>query len=116
MILDVTPPDWQRDALCAQVDWKLFFPEKGGSPTAAQRICHACPVTAECLSWALDVEDEHGAMPGVYGGTSAIDRRRIRHEELCREDDCEEPTPSAYFRYCQSHSDARRRDKGEEAA
>src|SRR5689334_4158036 len=33
---------WEQ-ALCAQVDPELFFPDKGKTPHDARRICAACP-------------------------------------------------------------------------
>jgi hypothetical protein len=49
--LDETP-FWQLDALCAQRDPELFFPEKGGC-TRAKRICGDCKVKAQCLTLLL---------------------------------------------------------------
>ena len=50
--------DWRRDALCAQVDPELFFPEKGELASSAKRICGSadkpnCPVREQCLDFAL---------------------------------------------------------------
>src|SRR5690606_24420303 len=64
------PPPWTEDALCAQVDPELFFPEKGASTTGAKSVCAACPIAAECLAYALDNGEEYG----VWGGKSARER------------------------------------------
>lgn len=76
--LDLTafpqPPEWTLDALCAQVDADMFFPEKGGSTREAKRICAMCPVAAECLDYAL----EHDEGFGIYGGMSERERRKLR--------------------------------------
>jgi WhiB family redox-sensing transcriptional regulator len=73
--------DWQLDALCAQIDPEIFFPEKGGSPAAAKKICHTCTVKDTCLEAGL-------AKPGtigVWGGTTPKERRRItRGREIKR--------------------------------
>jgi WhiB family redox-sensing transcriptional regulator len=63
------------DPLCSQVDTELFFPEKGDYYTAqvAKKICGQCPHLQECLEWAL-VNERFG----VWGGTNAKDRQRIR--------------------------------------
>lgn len=64
---------WMESALCRQVgnpDW--WFPAKGGGAREARKVCAACPVQAECLQYALD----HGA-DGIWGGTSARERRRL---------------------------------------
>ena len=65
--------DWALDALCAQTDPDLFFPEKGGEIRKAKRVCNACPVTAECLAYALANDERYG----VWGGTGAVERRRL---------------------------------------
>lgn len=64
---------WIDDALCAQVDTEIFYPEKGGTLRPAKRICRDCPVINECLEWALDNDLYYG----VFGGKSAPQRRRI---------------------------------------
>lgn len=47
------PSDWRAEALCAQVDPELFFPEQGFPSHHARAVCARCPVAAECLDWAL---------------------------------------------------------------
>jgi WhiB family redox-sensing transcriptional regulator len=67
------PPSWQDAALCAQTDPEAFFPEKGGSVRSPKRVCASCPVTAECLEFALE-----NRMPfGIWGGTTERQRRVI---------------------------------------
>lgn len=70
------PPEWVADALCAQVDPKIFFPEKGESSKDAKRICARCDVKAECLAYALDNAEPFG----IWGGLSAIQRRILRRK------------------------------------
>jgi WhiB family redox-sensing transcriptional regulator len=65
---------WMDRALCAQVDGDLFFVERGCSPRPAKRICAACEVREPCLEYALANNEMHG----VWGGTSELDRRRMR--------------------------------------
>lgn len=64
---------WMSWAVCQEVDPEAFFPEKGGSPRDAKRICAGCPVRGECLDYAL----EHGLI-GVWGGTTETERREMR--------------------------------------
>lgn len=64
---------WRRDAVCAQVDPELFFPEVGEPTAPAKRICAGCPVRVECLDYALDAREAHG----VFGGLSAQERLRL---------------------------------------
>jgi WhiB family transcriptional regulator, redox-sensing transcriptional regulator len=68
---------WWDDALCAEVDAELFFPDKSGSIVYALRVCALCDVRAECLQFALahSVDPEDIGNWGVWGGTSAQDRQ-----------------------------------------
>ena len=69
---------WRDSALCAQVDWDLFFPDRGGkSGRIAKRICDRCPVKQECLQWSLD----HDVHYGVWGGLSETQRRQLREQK-----------------------------------
>lgn len=68
------PMDAFEQALCAQTDPEMFWPEKGASTQSAKDICRRCPVLLECLDWAL----QHGEREGVWGATSANDRKRLR--------------------------------------
>jgi len=70
--------EWMVDALCAQTDPEVFFPEKGGSSRAAKAICAKCTVRPQCLSYALTGSMAHG----VWGGTTEHERRRLRKELL----------------------------------
>lgn len=67
------PPEWTRDALCAQVDQDLWFPENGGSTREAKSICARCPTRPECLEFALDNAERFG----IWGGFSERERRRL---------------------------------------
>jgi WhiB family transcriptional regulator, redox-sensing transcriptional regulator len=71
-----SPPAWFDDALCAQVDLEMFFPEKGESQAAAKQVCALCPVTAKCLAYAL----ENRVCEGIWGGTSGRERRKMLRE------------------------------------
>lgn len=64
---------WHMDALCAQVEPDLWFPEKGGSTKEAKQICANCLVRAECLNYALDAQEKFG----IWGMRSERERRRL---------------------------------------
>ncbi|HEU0257569.1 MAG TPA: WhiB family transcriptional regulator [Microbacteriaceae bacterium] len=68
------PLAWQADALCAQTDPEIFFPEKGGSTREAKKICEQCPVRQQCLQYALQNDERFG----IWGGLSERERRRLR--------------------------------------
>lgn len=64
---------WMQRGSCAQQPPSTFFPSDGVGVEVARRICATCPVTAECLEYALENRIEHG----VWGGCSERERRRI---------------------------------------
>ena len=61
------------EALCAQTDPELFFPERGQPSRKALAVCAACPVRAEC-------REVFGPLLtfGVVGGSTAMQRRGDR--------------------------------------
>ena len=65
---------WRDNALCAQTDPEVFFPDRGQSNAPAKRICARCEVRAECRDHALSAREPFG----VWGGTSEKDRQRMR--------------------------------------
>ncbi|HEY9264590.1 MAG TPA: WhiB family transcriptional regulator [Mycobacterium sp.] len=69
-------PDWYEGAICAQTDPEAFFPKKGGTTTAAKKVCASCPVRSQCLDWALDTVE----LWGVWGGTTRLERRKLRKD------------------------------------
>lgn len=74
MIPHLTPPQWMKQALCAQVDTDLFFPDIGESNREAKLICRRCDVQPDCLAYAVN-----GKIPfGVWGGKSDRERRNLR--------------------------------------
>jgi WhiB family redox-sensing transcriptional regulator len=72
--------DWRLDAACAEVDPELFFPESGQVPqtAAAKQVCAGCAVRGPCLEAAVhgpQARDDHS---GIFAGTTARDRVRLR--------------------------------------
>jgi WhiB family transcriptional regulator, redox-sensing transcriptional regulator len=70
--------DWRHRAACRDVDPELFFPVGTTGPAAdqveqAKAVCRGCPVSATCLSWALDT----GQDSGVWGGLTEEERRAV---------------------------------------
>jgi WhiB family redox-sensing transcriptional regulator len=74
LLLQTASTGWASEALCAQTDPEVFFPEKGESSTPAKQICAGCPVRAECLQDALDRDERFG----VWGAQTARERDRLR--------------------------------------
>ena len=69
----IAPPEWTTDALCAEVDPELFYPETGLPNRDAKRVCSRCDVRAACLAHAIANRERFG----VWGGTTAWERRRM---------------------------------------
>lgn len=74
------PDRWWEAATCRTMDLDLFFPVESirndfdcAIPLAARLACDMCPVSSECLEWALRHEDH-----GVWANTTPADRRRLR--------------------------------------
>lgn len=72
--------DWRQKAECLDADPDIFFPEAGSNGIAAKRICSRCEVKQECLDYAMvnRIDD------GVWGGTAAVERERLRGWERKR--------------------------------
>ncbi|KOT54116.1 MULTISPECIES: WhiB family transcriptional regulator [Streptomyces] len=71
--------EWWEQAACLDEDPELFFPVGVTGPAAQQQadakaVCRQCPVTSECLEWAL----ETGQNYGIWGGTDEEERRKLR--------------------------------------
>lgn len=64
--------EWQREAICKNVDPEIFFTGQGINPTAARKLCPQCPVQSDCLDYAL-LYDERG----VWGGKTQKERKSL---------------------------------------
>ena len=68
---------WRDNAECAKPEYELdwFFPERGDNATyqRALTVCAGCPVTRECLSFALATN-----AAGIWGNTTARQRRSMK--------------------------------------
>ena len=70
---------WRDQAMCRDTDPELFFPI-GTTGQAllqiakAKSICGQCPVTVECLEFALETNQD----TGIWGGNSEDERRHMR--------------------------------------
>lgn len=70
---------WRDQAMCRDTDPELFFPI-GTTGQAllqiakAKSVCYQCPVTVECLEFALETNQD----TGIWGGNSEEERRQMR--------------------------------------
>ena len=84
----VDPRDavWQDMASCAQVAGDFWYPEPGEGTAAltsmAKRICAGCPVSAQCLDFALaHMRNTHDAGAfGIWAGTTLAERKLMLKE------------------------------------
>lgn len=76
--ISAEPPEWTHEAMCASIGPDLFFSDHHGDQLfQAKQICRRCPVIAECLEWALSVEEHEPDSFGVFGGLGGRQRRRL---------------------------------------
>lgn len=72
---------WQRRAACRGPESSLFFPsslaetrsDREAREATAKAICAVCPVTVECLDYALRIREPLG----IWGGLNEVERREI---------------------------------------
>lgn len=74
--IGLLPPEWVKEALCAEVDPVIFFPEAGENTSAAKKVCMACDVRVKCLNYSLKNDERFG----IWGGLSELDRRILRRQ------------------------------------
>jgi WhiB family redox-sensing transcriptional regulator len=81
----ISPPEpWVEQAICAQTDPELFWPDKGGSTLHGKAVCRGCPVIAECLNFAV----EHNETSGIWGGLTARERNRLKRTGNAKRTHC----------------------------
>jgi WhiB family redox-sensing transcriptional regulator len=73
------PRDWRDAAYCRDQDPELYYPIGTAGPARdqeerAKATCRRCPVTDDCLNFAL----ENGIDTGVWGGLSENERRAVK--------------------------------------
>ena len=70
---------WRDEAACRERDTELFFPlgssgESLSQAARAKALCAVCPVSHECLIFAVTTNQEYG----VWGGLDEEERREVR--------------------------------------
>lgn len=63
--------NWMDRGRCKGTDPEIFFED--ASETLAKAICRGCPVKPDCLTWAMDNDQD-----GVWGGMSSDERRKLQ--------------------------------------
>ena len=70
-------PQWHAEAACRGMGSATFVLGRGANESImarARSICSTCPVTVECLDYALADID----ITGIWGGTTGRERRQMR--------------------------------------
>ncbi len=73
--------DWRIRAACAGYHHALFFPVGDADELRVERaleICMTCPVTEECLEYALETNQR----AGIWGGSTEEERKSLRRKWL----------------------------------
>ncbi len=65
---------WQDNAACKDLDSRIFLSGVTSRVQIAKAVCASCPVTHECLEFALAHEDFE---PHVYGGMTGDERKKL---------------------------------------
>lgn len=70
-------PWWHQHAACRGQGPSAWWPERGAPVEPLKAVCAQCPVADECRAEALS-HPTHDDGGGIWGGTSARERRQIR--------------------------------------
>jgi hypothetical protein len=57
-------------------DPDLWHSRNSGQVAQAQALCRACPLVAECATWAIETRQIHG----VWGATTVNERERLARQ------------------------------------
>jgi WhiB family redox-sensing transcriptional regulator len=78
----VTDGDWWQQAACRDADPDLFGYDPTSDPPAtaeaAKAVCAGCPVTGDCLGFALGTMRASQDLTGIYGGLTPAERATRR--------------------------------------
>ncbi len=78
---DQPDPQWRERAACRDLDTEAFFP-LGTTGRAldqteeAKAVCADCPVSTDCLGWAMATNQQDG----IWGGYTEDERRALRRK------------------------------------
>lgn len=78
---------WVERAACAGVTPEIFSSEdlstsgttRRSSTAAAKAVCAGCPVSSECLRYAIENQVEYGVWGGLTGAERELLQRPHRH-------------------------------------
>lgn len=67
------PTDFMENGACKEGPVEIFFSDKPHEISTAKTKCGICEVTEECLTFAIQNNEE-----GIWGGTTERERRIIK--------------------------------------
>lgn len=82
LTIDLSMPQWRKEAHCLNLDTNLFFEDYEDDPETAKfidSVCHSCPVREECLQYAVDL-NASGVHGGMYLMLGEYSRSRNTHK------------------------------------
>lgn len=76
VIAIVKPEKWREESACKGLDPNMFFPGPNDTEDQeeAHKVCSSCPVTEECMEYALANNIDHG----IWGDMSERQRKKFR--------------------------------------
>jgi WhiB family redox-sensing transcriptional regulator len=94
----VSGEGWRDSAACLGSKQDFHPASAGGRANreireavrAALRVCHSCPVRAECLRWAVEAKEYYG----IWGGTTEKERRVIIDRGIPLSEVFDDPAPT----------------------
>lgn len=64
---------WRTKGACQGLDAEIFYPDNEDHADFAISVCTACEVRIACLDYAIENREQQG----IWGATTARDRRRM---------------------------------------
>jgi len=93
--------NWQTHGACKDHPELTWYPSHGESQTSQEAICDECPVRVRCLLFAIDQNEVDDF--GIWGGTSAKQRTKIRRRLGRTRTPAACGTNSGYYRHRDLH-------------
>ena len=84
-LLERASPQWHRDAACRGSGLDFTNIKSAKNRSKCLQVCGRCDVRAECLSWAIEVDDRDA----VLGGMDPAARRRLARNRMSIDGDAD---------------------------
>lgn len=67
---------WKLKAKCQNSPFPDAWYGKSDSTSKARMLCQGCPVSSQCLAYALENDEQYG----IWGGMTTPERRRLKRK------------------------------------